>query len=150
MNSKRVHGARGFTLIEVLMTIVFIIALFQLVSIFGIRAIYVQQIDQVRETIRNELVFSRDQAMAGSGDGSWGVFFTTTTVVQYKGSSYASRDAEYDRVNDFGSRIIITGDEEIVFTSPYGDVQASGTVSVTNGTQTAIISVNPYGTIEVQ
>jgi len=144
------HYARGFTIFEVLITIAFIIALFQLVSIFGIQAIYVQEIDQARETIRNELVFSRDQAMAGSGDASWGVFFTTTTVIQYKGSNYASRDVEYDRVNNLGSRITISGDNEVIFTPPYGNVQASGTVSVTNGTQTAIITVNPYGKIEIQ
>lgn len=144
------HYARGFTIFEVLITIAFIIALFQLVSIFGIQAIYVQEIDQARETIRNELVFSRDQAMAGSGDTSWGVFFTTTTVIQYKGSNYASRDVEYDRVNNLGSRITISGDNEVIFTPPYGNVQASGTVSVTNGTQTAIITVNPYGKIEIQ
>lgn len=88
--------------------------------------------------------------MAGSGDASWGVFFTTTTVIQYKGSNYASRDAEYDRVNNLGSRITISGDNEVIFTPPYGNAQASGTVSVTNGTQTAIITVNPYGKIEIQ
>lgn len=149
-NDMRIRNARGFTLFEVLITAMFALALFQLISVFGVRAIYVQEIDQARETIRNELVFARDQAMVSSRDASWGVLFTTTTVVQYKGSSYASHDPEFDRVNDFGDRITITGDDEIIFTPPHGEVQASGTVNVTNGTQTAIITINPYGTIEVQ
>jgi Tfp pilus assembly protein FimT len=149
-DDMRIHTARGFTLFEVLITIMFVLALFQLISVFGVQAIYVQEIDQARETIRNELVFARDQAMVSSRDESWGVLFTTTTIIQYKGSSYASRDTEFDRVNDFGSRITITGDSEIIFNPPYGEAQASGTINVTNGTQTAIITINPYGTIEVQ
>jgi Tfp pilus assembly protein FimT len=150
MSRMKPHLRRGFTLFEVIIASTFILALFQLISVFGIRAVYLQEIDQVRETIRNELVYARDQALSNAGGTSWGVRFTTSTVVQYKGSSYASRDPEYDRVNDFGSRITITGDEEVVFTPPFGEAQASGTVNVTNGTQTAIITVNPYGKIEVQ
>jgi Tfp pilus assembly protein FimT len=150
MSRMKAPVRQGFTLVEVMLVSVFIIALFQLVTVFGIKAIYLQEIDQVRETIRNELAYARDQAMSSSGGASWGVQFTSSTMTQYKGSSYASRDQEYDRVNDFGSRITMTGDSQIVFTPPFGEVQASGTVNVTNGTQTAIITVNPYGTIEIR
>jgi Tfp pilus assembly protein FimT len=142
--------ARGFTIFEALMVCVFVIVLFQLVSMFGIETIRVQEIDQAREVIRSELVSARDRAAAGDGDVKWGVAFSTSMVTQFKGESYASRDPAYDRTNDLGSRISISGADEIVFMPPFGDAYASGTVSVTDGTRSAIITINEYGTVEVQ
>jgi Tfp pilus assembly protein FimT len=142
--------ARGFTLFEVMLVSIFVITLFHLVSIFGISAIHVQDIDQAREIIRSELVSARDRAAAGDCDVKWGAAFSTSTVTQFKGESYASRDPAYDRTNDLGNRVSLSGADEIVFMPPFGEACASGTVNVTDGTRSAIITVNQYGTIEVQ
>ena len=143
--------ARGFTVFEVLVASAFVLILLRLVSMFGLKAMYIQEIDQVRETIRNDLVYARDRAISGSGSTSaWGVAFTTSSVVKFKGASYVSRDPVFDFETDFGSRITLGGADEIVFLPPFGEAQASGTITMTNGADYATATVNPYGTIEIQ
>jgi Tfp pilus assembly protein FimT len=150
IRGRRGH-ARGFTLFEVLIVVAFIVILFQLISLFGIRAIFLQEIDQVRETVRSELASARDHAISGSGSASaWGVSFATSSMMTFKGASFESRDPSYDFETVFGSRVVLTGTEEIVFTPPFGEPQTSGTVMITNGTEYATATVNPYGAIEVQ
>jgi Tfp pilus assembly protein FimT len=147
----RVRHARGFTLFEVIVASVFVLILLQLVSTFGLKAIYIQEIDQVRESVRNDLAYARDHAMSGSGSSSaWGVAFTTSSLIKFKGASYVSRDPVFDFETDFGPRITLGGADEIVFLPPFGEAQASGTITMTNGVDYATATVNPYGTIEIQ
>lgn len=153
MNARNVfarHVKPGFTLFEIVLVGAFMLLVFQMVTIFGLRSLNVQQMDQARQTIRGELSYARNLAIAGKGDSPWGVAFDTNTVTRFKGSSYATRDAEEDSAHTFSGNLSIFGASEIVFTPPFGDAQASGTVSVTDGTLSSVITVNPYGTIEIQ
>ena len=145
------HAARGFTLFEVIITSAFILILLSLVSVFGLQAIYLQEIDQVRETVRNDLVYARDRAISGTGSASaWGVAFTTSTSIRFKGATYASRDPEYDLETPFGNRVTLDGLDEVVFLPPFGAVATSGIITITNGTEYATATVNPYGTIDLE
>jgi Tfp pilus assembly protein FimT len=147
----RIPHARGFTLFEVIVASMFVLILIQLVAVFGLKAIYIQEMDQVRESVRKDLVYARDHAISGSGSAStWGVAFTTSTIIKFKGASYASRDPVFDFETDFGPRITFGGADEIVFLPPFGEAQASGTITITNGVDYATATVNPYGTVEIQ
>jgi Tfp pilus assembly protein FimT len=141
---------RGFTLIELLIVIFFSMILFGIVGIFGVSSIYLQELDRTVQTIRNELVAARDEAMSGRDESSWGVAFGTSTAVFFKGSTYGSRDTDFDLVNPFAPRMVITGPLEIVFSPPFGDATATGTISIVNGAHEASITVNRYGMIEVE
>lgn len=141
---------RGFTLIELLVVIIFSMILFGIVAVFGISSIYIQELDRTVQTIRNELVAARDEAMSGRDGSAWGVAFGTSTAVFFKGSTYGSRDTAFDLVNPFAPRMVITGPLEIVFAPPFGNAIATGTISIANGTHDASITVNRYGMIEVQ
>jgi type II secretory pathway pseudopilin PulG len=141
---------RGFTLVELLIVIIFSMILFGTVSIFGISALYIQELDRTVQTIRNELVAARDEAMSGRDGSAWGVAFGTSTAVCFKGSTYGERDTAFDLVNPFAPRMVITGPLEFVFSPPFGNAIATGTILVANGPHHASITVNNYGMIEVQ
>ncbi len=140
---------KGFTLIELLVVIIFSIILFGTVAAFGVSALYVQELDRTVQTIRNELVAARDEAMSGRDGSSWGVAFGTSTAVFFKGGTYGSRDEAFDLVNPFAPRMEITGPLEFVFAPPFGNATATGTVTIANGSHQASITVNRYGMIEV-
>lgn len=142
---------RGFTLIELLIVISFSMILFGMVALFGISSLYVQELDRTVQTIRNELMSARDATISGRDGSSWGVAFGTSTAVIFKGSTYGSRDSSYDLLHPFAPRIAITGPSEIVFSPPFGDATATGTISITSGADhEASITVNRYGMIEVE
>ncbi len=80
----------------------------------------------------------------------WGVEFATSSIMAFKGSTYATRDHSYDLFNPFAPAIRITGSSEIVFVPPFGNAATSGAVTVTDGDRTVSISINPYGMIVAQ
>jgi hypothetical protein len=140
----------GFTLIEMLATITFVIVLASMVAMFGISALKMQEVDRTLQTIRNALVASRDQAISERESSRWGVEFATSSIMAFKGSTYATRDHAFDLFNPFAPAIKISGISEIVFVPPFGNAATSGSVTITDGDRTVSISVNAYGMIQAQ
>ncbi|MBD3251374.1 hypothetical protein GF380_02880 [Candidatus Uhrbacteria bacterium] len=141
---------RGFTMFEVVLSAAFVLVLIQIISVFGVRAIFLQEVDEAREQLRSELVYSRDQAMANTASSTWGVAVDGNTLYQFKGSDYATRDPEFDKVYEYGNTLQFSGDSEIVFEPPFGDVRATGTIIISNGVTHATATVNPYGMIYIE
>lgn len=141
---------QGFTLVEILIAMFFFLMLFGISIMFGVSAIDVQELDRVTQTVRNELVLSRDYAQSGREESPWGIAFIDNSIVQFKGDSYATRDEGYDLITDFQSDIEISGLSEVVFTPPLGYASASGTVYIQKEVHEAQIHVNSYGMIEIQ
>ena len=144
------NRARGFTLIEMMIAILFFTMLFGMSIMFGISAIRVQELDRATQTIRNELVLSRDYAQSGREESSWGIAFATSSVIQFKGDDYASRDAGYDLETTFESNVAISGLSEVTFEPPFGYASASGTVYVQSNEHQAEIHINSYGMIQIE
>ncbi|MFA5129800.1 MAG: hypothetical protein WC477_02640 [Patescibacteria group bacterium] len=142
--------APAFTLVELLVVIAFVMILIGMVGGFGISALRMQEQDRVVQTIRNELVAARNQAMSEREGGRWGVAFATTSIVLFKGSTYGTRDRTYDLFNPFAPGIVITGSSEIVFVPPFGNAATSGAVTTTFLDRQASVTVNKYGMIEAR
>lgn len=141
---------RGFTLIELMVVIIFAMMILGLTSAFGISTLRVQELDRATETTRSVLALARGKAMSANGDDSWGVAFATSSLVEFRGASYASRNPAYDIETGFASRIVFSGSSEIVFQPPFGNPAASGTVQIFDGERSNAISINAYGMIETE
>ena len=141
---------RGFTLMEMMIVMVFGLVLYQLVVVFGVTSLLVQEMDRTTQTGRSELSLARDRAMSGKGGSSWGVEFATSTIIQFQGTSYAARNKAYDISSPISSKITVTGTREFVFTAPLGEPTQTGTVTFIMGDRTRNLSVNIYGMIELQ
>jgi len=140
----------GFTLFEILAVIAFLAILASMVAVFGISSLKTQEVDRTLQTIRNNLITARNQAMSERESSRWGVAFATSSIMAFKGSTYATRDHTFDLFNPFAPGIHITGISEIVFVPPFGNVATSGVITITDGDRTVSISVNPYGMIQAQ
>lgn len=140
----------GFTLMEIVIVLAFMVILFGMTSIFGLSAIRVQELDRATETARSELSLVRDRAMSGNSGEAWGVAFATSSLVEFRGSSYATRNPGLDLEVPFSGKIRFSGLSEVVFLPPYGRPKATGTLMIFDGSQTNSISVNAHGMIETQ
>lgn len=100
---------------------------------------------------------ARTNAVAQLEDSSWGLYFNTTPdpdeFTLFNGSSYASRNTDYD-VNysfrpgvDINAIALTGGGNELIFSKRSGQTSQSGTIQLSNDTDIFDISVNGLGLI---
>jgi prepilin-type N-terminal cleavage/methylation domain-containing protein len=138
---------RGFTLIEVLLSI----ALIGLIA--GIGAVVYQQLqnrnalDVAAVTVATQYRRAQALSRASDADTTWGVRVDAGTVTLYQGASYASRVVAFDEVSSTSSAIIPSGFQEVVFTKFTGLPQTTGTLSLTGPNDTRTLTLNAQGTV---
>ncbi len=140
---------RGFTLLEVLLSIT-------IVAILAGLAIPVYLSFQTRNdlditTVTLAQSFRRAQVLsqAMDGDTTWGVYIQSGSTTLFQGASYAGRDAGFDEVFDMPTNIVISGVQEVVFTKFTGEPQITGTTTLTSiHNETRNITINEKGMVE--
>lgn len=141
---------RGFTFMELLVVLMFGLILYGLTVSFGVSSLSIQEMDRTVQVARSELSLARNRALSGKSSASWGVYFATSSIIQFQGASYAARVQSRDLSTPLSAGMSITGTKEYVFTAPYGDPTSSGTSTFSYAGRTRVLSVNAYGMIEVQ
>lgn len=106
---------KGFTLIEILITIFLIAILASFFVSVGLNFYKSQQLDTQTQAIIQTLRRAQSKAMSVEMDSSFGVYLTSDNYTLFKGDSYATRDIQYDEVFDLPQIIKISGLSEIVF-----------------------------------
>jgi type II secretory pathway pseudopilin PulG len=94
--------------------------------------------------------FSRAQILARAvdGDAPWGVRIQDGLLTLFKGSSYASRDTNYDEATDIPATITVSGLQEVVFAKKTGLPQNTGTTTLTSSTnETRTATINSEGMV---
>jgi len=140
---------RGFTIIEMLLSI----ALITVIAGIGIpiyQSLQVRNdldvaVDSFVQSARRAQVLSR----ASDGDTSWGVYVASSTITVFKGSTYASRDSDYDETFAILTELTPSGVTEIVYTKFTGAPQTTGMTTLTSGAnEVRNININEKGVIE--
>jgi prepilin-type N-terminal cleavage/methylation domain-containing protein len=139
---------KGFTLPEVLLSIL-------LIGIIAGMSLPVSRIfldrNELDQTVAQAVyTIRRAQAMsiAGDGDSMWGVRMSTSSILLFKGSSYASRDQSFDESISIAPTISFSGFSEVVFQKGTGAPFSTGTSTFTlfNG-EIRTISINQKGMV---
>lgn len=143
---------KGFTLIETLVGIILVILIFSIgvpVSLNFYKSFILQS---ATETAFNSLKKARLDAQIGNLDSNFGVYFNTSNrqFVYFKGSSYATRDTNYDQIFEVPGFISFSGNSEFVFEKITGDPINPGEVFITNGLSTNSLKVEANGKISFQ
>lgn len=140
---------RGFTLIEVLLSLALI------GIIFGMAAPYYRtfqvrnDLDIATNTIVQSLRRAQILSQAQYGDMNWGVYVQSGSIIIFKGPSYVLRDINYDEVFDLPSSIDSSGITEVVFSKLYGFPQSIGTLILTStSNETRNIIINEKGMVD--
>lgn len=123
---------RGFTLIEMVMTIA-MVAVLAAISLPVYRQFQVQNdVDVAAITTTQSLRRAQLLAQAGEGDSEWGVRVDAASITVFKGATYAGRDALQDEVFSYPSTISRSGVQEVVFSRIVGEPSTTGTITFTS------------------
>jgi len=141
---------RSFTLVEFLLVIVVMAILigFGLPLSFGLYKN--QQLDITSQGVVQALRDAQQKAMGVENDSSFGVYFNSNNYILFQGSSFASRNSQYDEVFDFSRLITISGLQEIVFSKSEGLPSATGDIILSNTDRTKTININNLGRVNLE
>ncbi|MEI7513198.1 MAG: prepilin-type N-terminal cleavage/methylation domain-containing protein [bacterium] len=143
----RFNKIKGFSLLELLI----VIAIFSIFVGMGTSTYYSMRAHTNLELSTGSLVeavrFAESSAQSGKADSQWGVKILTNQIVIFKGSSYAGRDTSFDNVFDLSGGVSASGLSEIVFEKVSGATVNTGTIVLTNGTESKNLVVNEKGTV---
>jgi len=155
---------RGFTMVELLIVIalsfVLVIASVPIYGQLQVRA----QLQETSAQLVQALRSTRENSIARYGNSAHGVFFTINpsgidSYTLYRGTSYATRDVSFDRVQTLDSVLTITdlsfvttgGNVDINFSPGLGKPNNVGSLLLTHVSQgETTISVNNLGKIEYE
>ncbi|MBU2542736.1 prepilin-type N-terminal cleavage/methylation domain-containing protein [Patescibacteria group bacterium] len=170
-NRKRIHPAlffskeknsAGFTLVELLVVIglgaILVGASAVIYSNWQVSA----QLNESTAELTQNLRTARQRSVAGFNNSSHGIFLDIDPVGQdsyvlYQGSSYATRDGDYDRLIKFSQSmditvadfILIGNDVDINFSQGLGQVINTGIITLTHSVEgSREVAVNELGVIE--
>jgi prepilin-type N-terminal cleavage/methylation domain-containing protein len=140
--------AKGFTLIEVLLSIaaITIIAGFSVpvYQSFQVR----NDLDVAATTIALSARRAEMLAQGSDGDTSWGVHVAPDGIVLYKGSGFANRDVSVDETFEMPKSITASGTTEFIFAKFTGLPSSSSTLLLTSSNnETRTITINAKGMV---
>lgn len=140
---------KGFTLLEVLLVVVLIGALAALSAPIYNSYKLRNDFDIAVNTTAQALYRAQVLSQSVDGDSAWGVYIQTGNIVIYKGSSYASRDSNYDEEYDINNKIAISGENEINFNKFSGLPQTTGNIILTDiNNEVETININSQGMVQ--
>lgn len=141
--------ARGFTLIEMLLS----------VSIIGLLAgfslpVYQSfqnrnELDITAQGLASALRRAQTYARGMNGDSDWGVSIQTGSIILFKGSVFASRDTAYDEPVTISPNTIVSGGvSQVLFTKFSGAPTTTGTVTLTSiNNDVRTVNINAKGMV---
>ena len=137
----------GFTLFELAITFAIGLILAGAAVIISVNFIKNRQIEMARETLVSYLRAAEQRALASEGNVAHGVSMTGDNLTLFRGASYAARLTAYDTILPYPSYITVSGISEVVFAKQTGTPSSSGTMTISNGLRSAVITIYSTGSI---
>jgi len=95
---------KGFTLVEVLLTIAIFLIVGGLSSPFYARFLIQNNVSNVVDQLSGQLRKAQIYSMMGRQNGSWGVTINSGAIILYQGTSFVSRNSAFHESNRFTKR----------------------------------------------
>lgn len=139
---------KAFALIEILIVVVVLSLLLSLSVAVGLRFLKTAYIGSAVDEVNTILRKARDQSMSQDKDSAFGISFSSTQYILFKGNSFASRNPSFDEVYNLPPGVTASGLSEVVFAKLTGiPSPSSGNVILTSDSEIRTISINSIGRI---
>ncbi|MBU4370068.1 type II secretion system GspH family protein [Patescibacteria group bacterium] len=144
---------KGFTLIEIILSVTIITFLAVLVLPTSVRFYQIQQLDAATNGVIQALRRAQLKALS-QGDNNFGVYVGSGQTGQYslfKGDSYDDRTDE--EIFEISNSILFSGVSEALFSKAIGRPTLTGTgddIVLTQNTQTKTININETGRVNLE
>ncbi len=142
------NNNRGFTLIEVLLSVM-IISLLVGLSMPVYQSFQSRNdLDVNTQSVAEMLRRAQSYARSGNSDTTWGVHLTTGKLTLFAGGSYASRTTAKDETIDMPTSLIISGLTDVIFSKLNGTPSTTGSISLTGtANDTRTVTINDRGMV---
>lgn len=140
---------RGFSLVEMLLSVVIISMLVGL-SLPIYRSFQSRNdLDITTQSVAQMMRRAQTYAKAVKGDGQWGVRVASGSAVLFKGASYAGRDVNFDETTTIPLAVSVSGLSDILFSKFTAIPTSTGTITLTdtNINDARTISINAKGMV---
>lgn len=144
---KQKRKKSGFTLIELLLSMTLLATAFALSVPLFQSFLFRSEIEDALNLSYKSLRIAQVYAESGNQDTQWGVKFQSSQVVVFSGTSYATRNTNFDKTYDLSSRITASGVTEIVFSKIDGFPNTTGTITLNGNNVTKQLVINAKGQI---
>ena len=138
---------RGFTLIEILMTLAIITLLASMGLAVSVGTYRSYAFNTEQDILMSLLMKTRQQALTNVDEAPHGLFITPSEYVLFEGASYAARAQSKDEHISADAAITKSGLNEVVFSQLAGESNASGTIMLASGTRVATATITYEGQI---
>jgi len=141
---------RGLTLLEILLVVGIVAILVSLTLPLGLDFYRSQQLETQSQGVIQALRRAQLKAISVESDSSFGVYLTDDNYTLFKGSSYLTRDADFDEVFDLPMIITVSGLQEIVFSKLEGKPNITGNIILSGDSDSRTININEMGRINYE
>jgi len=139
----------GFTLVEVLLSVVIITMLTGLSLPLYESFVRRNDLDLTTQSIAAMIRRAETYSRGAKSDTAWGVEFQASGVTLFKGTSFSGRDTNYDETVAIPASVTPTGLSELTFTKLTGAPNTTGSLALASTTNTTrTITVNAKGVVD--
>lgn len=146
---KIVKKRRGFSILEVGLSIG-LIGILTVITIPMYQGVQSRNnLDVAAMEMTQSLRRAQILSQAVDGDTAWGLYVQNGSITLFKGTSYTTRDTDFDETFIVPTNLAFTGLSEIVFTQFSGMPQTTGTITITApSNETRTVTINAKGMVE--
>lgn len=154
----KVNLQRGFTIVEILITLSILALLFLIGTMSFSRNVAEKELQTIADNIVAKLELAKSNAVTGKNGQNYGVKFNSASYVYFTGSAYIPSNESNETVT-ISSKFKITNDipgsdDAIVFSKIKGNTNHSSTVTLTvseisNASSSIQLTIGKLGDITV-
>lgn len=140
---------RGFSLIEMLLSVAIISLLVGLSMPVYQSFQQRNDLDLTTQSVAEMLRRAQTYARGVKSDSPWGVRVSAGSAVLFKGTSYATRDTNFDEATTLSPALSVSGLSDIHFSKLTAIPSTTGSVTLTDNTinETRTITINAKGMV---
>ena len=140
---------KGFTVIEILISVA-VIAIIVLIIVSGLASFRRSaDLNHAADGVLAQLREARRRTVESRDASQWGVHTESSRTTLFKGTTYSPGAAD-NEVFTLPNTVTASGPADVVFKRISGDTDNAGTLTLTLGSSTKVITIRSSGLIEVQ
>lgn len=140
-------SVRGFSLVELLLTISISLVIGALVFPMSVSYLRSEMIETSRENMVSIVRKAHFQARHLRHDSAFGVRFLTDRYVLFEGGSYGARNTSEDQEFPLAGQLEVSGVTEVVFEKGTGDPNIAGNLTLSAHDKTRTITIEETGNV---
>lgn len=138
---------KGFTLIEVLLSVSVLVVMLGFMAPLAERLLVQNNIDSARTTVASSLRRAYTFARASERGTAWGMHIEGGKITVFSGTSYQARTTDLDEMTEIADTIKITGVTDVVFANGSGAPNKTGTITFSTDQETRSLILNEKAAI---